>query len=80
MWTGFLSSVSPQWNQTVGASKSVPWPTGIGAPGNEGVANAINGSPSTIGYVELSYALTAGIPYGLVSEVAGCRLRLLILS
>jgi phosphate transport system substrate-binding protein len=71
VWTSFLSSVSPQWNQTVGASKSVPWPTGIGAPGNEGVANAIKGSPNTIGYVELSYALTTGIPYGLVKNPAG---------
>lgn len=71
VWTSYLSSVSPQWNQTVGASKSVPWPIGVGAPGNEGVANAIKGSPNTIGYVELSYALTTGIPYGLVKNPAG---------
>jgi phosphate transport system substrate-binding protein len=71
VWTSYLSSVSPQWNQTIGASKSVPWPTGIGAPGNEGVASAIKGSPNTLGYVELSYALTTGIPYGLVKNPAG---------
>ena len=59
------------WNQTIGASKSVPWPTGIGAPGNEGVANAIKGAPNTIGYVELNYALTTGIPYGFVKNAAG---------
>ncbi|MFZ0896143.1 MAG: phosphate ABC transporter substrate-binding protein PstS, partial [Candidatus Nitrosopolaris sp.] len=44
VWTSYLSNASPSWNQTIGASKSVPWPTGIGAPGNEGVANAIKGS------------------------------------
>ncbi|MGB7953671.1 MAG: phosphate ABC transporter substrate-binding protein PstS [Candidatus Nitrosopolaris sp.] len=71
VWTSFLSSVSPQWNQTVGVSKSVSWPIGIGAPGNEGIANAIKGSPNTIGYAELSYALTTGIPYGLVKNPAG---------
>jgi len=58
VWTSYLSSHSPEWNQTVRASKSVPWPTGIGAPDNEGVANTIKGSPNTIGY-----ALTTGIPY-----------------
>jgi phosphate transport system substrate-binding protein len=71
VWTSYLSSHSPQWNQTVGASKSVPWPTGIGSPGNEGVANSIKGSPNTIGYVELNYALTTGIPYALIQNAAG---------
>jgi phosphate transport system permease protein/phosphate transport system substrate-binding protein len=71
VWTSYLSKSSPSWNQTIGASKSVPWPVGIGAPGNEGVANAIKGSPNTIGYVELNYALTTGIPYGLIKNPAG---------
>jgi phosphate ABC transporter phosphate-binding protein len=71
IWTSFLSAASKSWNQTIGASKSVPWPVGIGAPGNEGVANAIKGSPNTIGYVELNYALTTGIPYALVKNAAG---------
>jgi phosphate transport system permease protein/phosphate transport system substrate-binding protein len=71
VWTSYLSKSSASWNQTVGASKSVPWPVGIGAPGNEGVANAIKCSPNTIGYVELNYALTTGIPYGLIKNPAG---------
>ena len=37
VWTSYLSSQSRSWNQTVGASKSVTWPTGIGVPDNEGV-------------------------------------------
>jgi phosphate transport system permease protein/phosphate transport system substrate-binding protein len=71
IWTSYLSKASPSWNQTIGASKSVPWPVGIGAPGNEGVANAIKGSPNTIGYVELNYALTTGIPHALIKNAAG---------
>jgi phosphate transport system substrate-binding protein len=71
VWTSYLSSQSPSWNQTVGASKSVPWPTGIGAPGNEGVANAIKGSHNTIGYIELNYALTTDIPVALIKNFAG---------
>jgi len=71
VWTSYLSKSSPSFNQTVGASKSVPWPVGIAAPGNEGVANAIKGSPNTIGYVELNYALTTGISYALIKNQAG---------
>jgi phosphate transport system substrate-binding protein len=37
VFTDYLSKVSPDWNQTIGKGKSVQWPVGIGAPGNEGV-------------------------------------------
>jgi phosphate transport system permease protein/phosphate transport system substrate-binding protein len=71
VWTDYLSKVSPSWNSTVGKGKSVQWPTGIGAPGNEGVANSIKGSPNTIGYVELAYALTTKMPYAFIQNKAG---------
>jgi phosphate transport system substrate-binding protein len=71
VWTDYLSKVSPQWSQQVGKAKSVPWPTGIGAPGNEGVANAIKGTQNTIGYVELAYALTTKMPYAFIKNKAG---------
>jgi phosphate transport system permease protein/phosphate transport system substrate-binding protein len=71
VWTDYLSNVSPEWNDQVGKGKSVQWPTGIGAPGNEGVASAIRGSENTIGYVELAYALTTGIPFAFIQNEAG---------
>jgi len=71
VWTNYLSKASPEFNQTIGASKSVQWPTGVGAPGNEGVANAIKGSPNTIGYIEQNYALKTNTPYAFVKNSAG---------
>jgi phosphate transport system substrate-binding protein len=71
VWSDYLSKISPQWNSTVGKGKSVQWPTGIGAPGNEGVANAIKGTANTIGYIELSYALTTKMPYAFIQNKAG---------
>jgi phosphate transport system substrate-binding protein len=71
VWTDYLSKVSSEWSNKVGKSKSVPWPTGIGAPGNEGVANSIKGTPNTIGYIELAYALTTKMPYAFVQNKAG---------
>jgi ABC-type phosphate transport system substrate-binding protein len=49
----------------------VGWPTGIGVPDNQGVANAVKGSPNTLGYVDLNYAVTTGIPYALIKNSAG---------
>jgi phosphate transport system substrate-binding protein len=71
VWSDYLSKISSQWNSTVGKGKSVQWPTGIGAPGNEGVANAIKGTANTIGYIELSYALTTKMPYAFIQNKAG---------
>jgi phosphate transport system permease protein/phosphate transport system substrate-binding protein len=63
IWTNYLSQISPEWNQTVGAGKSVQWTTGLGAQGNEGVSNTILSTPNSIGYVELTYALTTDMDY-----------------
>jgi phosphate ABC transporter phosphate-binding protein len=41
IFTDYLSKVSPDWKSNVGASTSVEWPVGIGAKGNEGVANNV---------------------------------------
>ncbi len=71
VWTDYLTAISPDWEQQVGKGKSVQWPIGIGAPGNEGVANGIKGSPYTLGYVELAYALTTGMTVGFVQNQAG---------
>jgi phosphate transport system substrate-binding protein len=63
IWTSYLSQVSPEWNKTVGAGKSVQWTVGLGAQGNEGVSNTILSTPNSIGYVELTYALTTDMDY-----------------
>jgi phosphate transport system substrate-binding protein len=71
VWTDYLSNVSSAWEQQIGKGKSVQWPIGVGAPGNEGVANSINTTPNAIGYVELAYALTTGMKHAAVQNQAG---------
>lgn len=71
IWTSYLSQVSPEWNQTVGAGKSVQWSVGLGASGNEGVSNTILSTPNAIGYVELTYALTTDMDYASLMNSAG---------
>jgi phosphate transport system substrate-binding protein len=71
IWTNYLSKVSSEWKGRVGEGTSVDWPVGIGAKGNEGVAQLVSRMPNAVGYAELAYALTARIPYGSVRNRAG---------
>ncbi len=71
IWTSYLSQVSPEWNQTLGAGKSIQWTVGLGAQGNEGVSNTIKSTPNSIGYVELTYALTTDMDYASLMNKAG---------
>ncbi len=71
VWTSYLSLLSPEWDEQVGAGTAVEWPVGVGAPGNEGVANTVRNTPNSIGYVELAYALTTGINYAYIQNQAG---------
>ena len=56
IWTDYLSKVSAEWKSKVGANTSVEWPAGIGAKGNEGVANNVANTKGAVGYVEYAYA------------------------
>ena len=56
IFTNYLSKVSKDWADNVGASTSVQWPVGIGAKGNEGVSNNVIQTKGAIGYVEYAYA------------------------
>jgi phosphate transport system substrate-binding protein len=71
IWTSYLSQVSPEWNQTFGAGKSIQWTVGLGAQGNEGVSSTIKSTPNSIGYVELTYALTTNMNYASLMNRAG---------
>jgi phosphate transport system substrate-binding protein len=55
-FTNYLAKVSPDWKSKVGSDAAVEWPTGIGAKGNEGVANNVAQTKGAIGYVEYAYA------------------------
>jgi phosphate transport system substrate-binding protein len=55
-FTNYLSKVSPEWKDKIGEATSVEWPGGIGAKGNDGVANNVATTKGAIGYVEFAYA------------------------
>src|SRR5262249_51061944 len=54
-FTNYLMKVSSDWKK-VGSATAVEWPVGVGAKGNEGVANNVQQTKNSIGYVETAYA------------------------
>jgi phosphate transport system substrate-binding protein len=56
-FTQFLANYSKAWEKGPGVDKSVKWPTGTGAKGNDGVAGCVKQTDGAVGYVEQAYAL-----------------------
>ncbi len=76
IFTKYLSDVSEEWKNGPGAGSSVEWPVdkagnGIGGKGNAGVAAAVQNTPYSLGYVELSYAVANKITYANMVNKAG---------
>ena len=71
IFTTYLSHVNPAWKTQVGAAVIVNWPVGIGYQGNGGVADGVQATDGSIGYVELSYALSLHLPYAALQNAVG---------
>ena len=76
IFTKALSSFSQEWSDAVGAGSAVEWPAdqlgnGVGGKGNQGVAAAVQNTPNSIGYAELSYAVANKIPFADIVNQAG---------
>lgn len=71
IFTTYLSAVSPEFKEKVGAGKSVQWPVGQGEQKNDGVAKAVSATEGAIGYVELIYALGNKLPAPSIKNAAG---------
>jgi phosphate transport system substrate-binding protein len=70
-FTNYLTKVSPDWASKVGSATAVQWPAGIGAKGNEGVANNVIQTKGAIGYVEYAYAMQNKLTYTKLINSAG---------
>ena len=70
-FTTYLADVSADWKSKVGVNTSVQWPAGIGAKGNEGVANNVGNTKGSLGYVEYAYALQNKLTFTKMVNKAG---------
>ncbi|HEY9620655.1 MAG TPA: phosphate ABC transporter substrate-binding protein PstS, partial [Crinalium sp.] len=69
IFTNHIKAACPNW--TAGSGKSVEWPVGAGAKGNEGVTAQIQQSEGSIGYVEYAYANENGLTMATLANKAG---------
>ena len=65
------AKVRPDWKDKVGVATTVDWPGGIGAKGNEGVANNVATTKGAIGYVEYAYAKQNKLTHASMVNKAG---------
>jgi len=71
IFSSFLSKVSTEWKEKVGAGPALNWPAGLGGKGNPGVAGLVKQTPGSFGYVELIYALQNKMSYGTIKNKKG---------
>jgi phosphate transport system substrate-binding protein len=71
VFTMHLSAVSDKWKNGPGSGKTVQWPVGIGAKGNEGVTAQLMQVPGSIGYIEVAYATQNNIKTATVQNREG---------
>ncbi len=71
IFTSYLSAVSGEWKEKVGAAGAVKWPAGVGAKGSEGVSGQVTSTPGAIGYFELAYAKSNNIKAAVLKNRAG---------
>ncbi len=71
IFTNYLSKISPEWRSNVGNAVAVPWPTGVGGKGNEGVSAYIQRINGAIGYVAFAYAVQNNFAYVKLQNQAG---------
>ena len=70
-FANYLSKISPEWAEKVGANTSINWPTGVGGKGNAGVAAYVQQIRGSIGYVEYAYILENHMTWARMYNQAG---------
>jgi phosphate transport system substrate-binding protein len=71
IFTNFLDKISPKWHEEIGFGKIVPWPVGVGAKGNPGIAAYVQRVNGSVGYVEFAYAKQNNLSHVSLRNSAG---------
>lgn len=71
VFTKHLSAISEEWKAGPGEGKTIEWPAGVGAKGNEGVTAQVKQTEGAIGYVEFGYAAFQGLQMASLQNQSG---------
>jgi phosphate transport system substrate-binding protein len=70
-FTTYLAGGSPEWQSRIGAETLPRWPVGTGLRGNRAVADRVQSTENSIGYVEAGQAAQRSLPVVLLENRAG---------
>jgi phosphate transport system substrate-binding protein len=69
VFTNHIKAACPNWK--AGAAKSIEWPVGTGAKGNEGITAQVQQTQGALGYVEYAYAKQNGLTMAQLQNKTG---------
>jgi phosphate transport system substrate-binding protein len=69
--TEYLSKASGSWKSTLGRGATVNWPVGVGANGNDGLAQLVAQTPYSLGYTQFIYAFRHRLSVASIQNLAG---------
>ena len=69
IFTNHIAKACPNWK--AGSGKTIEWPGGTGAKGNEGVTAQIQQTKGAIGYTEYSYAKENKLTFATLQNKSG---------
>lgn len=71
IFSDYMSKISKEWADKVGAGTSLKWPVGMGAKGNPGVAGIIGSTTGSIGYIGSEYAEIRNLSFASIQNKSG---------
>lgn len=74
-FTSFLSKVSPEWKQKVGANTLVAWPQGRGERGTGSLAALAAKTQNSIAYLEYGQAVRLGLHFASLRNQSGAFIQ-----
>jgi phosphate transport system substrate-binding protein len=70
-FTSYLTEVSPEWKEKVGAGTTVNFPAGAGSKGNSGVTGTLTRTAGALGYISVAYAVQNKLSVASIQNAAG---------
>lgn len=70
-FTTYVAIFDSTWEKEIGVDKTVKWPGGTGAKGNDGVAACVKQNEGGVGYVEQAFALQNNFNTAAVKNKSG---------
>jgi phosphate transport system substrate-binding protein len=74
-FVAYLDASSPDWHAGPGIGRTVNWPVGTGAAGDDGVAAAVKATSGSIGYAASTFAAGAGLRAARLKNAAATFVR-----